>query len=57
MTADYFFIIQWLMYHENAFSFVFLLCGVVSVMLVIFFVYHMCMIKAGNTTNEKVKYS
>ena len=26
-------------------------------MLVIFFVYHMFMIKAGNTTNEKIKYS
>jgi hypothetical protein len=57
MTADNYFIMQWLMYHEHAFSFVVLLCGVVSIMLVIFFVYHMFMIKAGNTTNEKIKYS
>lgn len=45
------------MYHEHAFSFVVLLCAVVSVMLLIFFVYHMFMVKNGLTTNEKIKYS
>jgi len=57
MTADWKFIIQYLMYYEHAFSFVVLLCGIVSIMLIIFLVYHMFMIKNGCTTNEKIKYS
>jgi hypothetical protein len=55
VTADWSFIINWIMYHENAFSFVVLLCMVCSVMLFFFFFYHMWMIKNGLTTNEKVK--
>lgn len=43
------------MYHENAFSFVVLLCLVCSVMLFFFFFYHMWMIKNGLTTNERMK--
>jgi hypothetical protein len=57
MTADWTFVLQYIMYHFHAFSFVVLLCGVVSIMLVIFFVYHMFMVKNGCTTNEKIKYS
>jgi hypothetical protein len=56
VTADWMFIFNWIMYHENALSFVVLLCAVCSVMLFFFFVYHMWMIKNGLTTNEKVKF-
>ena len=57
VTADWGFVFNWIMYHENAFSFVVLLCMVCSVMLLFFFLYHMWMIKNGLTTNEKVKHS
>lgn len=57
IEADWMFIINYMMYHYHAFSFVVMLCMVCSIMLFIFFVYHMYLVKGGLTTNEKVKLS
>ena len=57
IEADWMFIVNYLMFHYHAFSFVVLLCAVCSVMLLVFFLYHMYLVWGGLTTNEKIKLS
>jgi len=48
-------VIQYLFFKYTSFFFITVLCWVMGVTLSIFFVYHMSLVKSGNTTNEKIK--
>ena len=53
--ADFWILLNYLMQEESMFMGVVLLCAVVSVMLYLFFGYHMYLAYYGFTTNEKMK--
>jgi len=53
--ADFWIVFNYLMQDDQFFMGVVLLCVVISVMLYLFFGYHMYLIKKGYTTNENVK--
>ena len=55
--ADFWIVQNYLMQEESLFCGVVLLCLVISIMLYLFFAYHMHLVYIGCTTNEKAKRS
>jgi hypothetical protein len=57
VSASYWIIFRWLFDIETPFAFVTILCAVMSVMLTLFFLYHLIMALSNATTNERSKRS
>lgn len=50
-------VMRYLFFKETFFVFMIILCAIMSVALFLFYFYHLTLVKAGVTTNEKIKRS
>lgn len=44
-------------FRETMFVFIVILCGIMGLTLLLFYLYHLSLVRSGMTTNEKIKRS